>query len=190
MTAVIVPPALTAAAAEAKTYLRVAGAGEDALIERLVASACGLCEAFTGRWLLARQGTETIFAGGSWQRLSATPVRAILGAEGVPAEGAPFALAAGAFAIDIDAHGDGWVRIIDAAPARRVRVQFEAGMAADWAGVPEPLRQGIVRLTAHLFTHRSDAREGAPPAAVTALWRPWRRLPFGFPPVAAAALAG
>ena len=52
-------------------------------------------------------------------------------------------------------------------------------MATDWNGIPEPLRQGIIRLAAHLFTHRDAADAGPPPTAVAALWRPWRRLRMG-----------
>ena len=37
-----------------------------------------------------------------------------------------------------------------------------------------PWATGVVLLTAHLFDHRGG--ESAPPAAVTALWRPWRRM--------------
>jgi hypothetical protein len=49
-----------------------------------------------------------------------------------------------------------------------------------WSEVPEALRQGMVRLAAHLYAHR-DREEGAgPPAAVTALWRLWRRLGLRF----------
>ena len=53
------------------------------------------------------------------------------------------------------------------------------GLAADWNGIPEPLRQGIIRLVAHLYTHRDFADAGPPPTAVAALWRPWRRLRLG-----------
>ena len=176
MASVIQPPALDAAAAEAKAYLRAVGGDEDALVERLIGSATALCEAFTGQWLLAREGAEEVPASGAWQRLRATPVSAILGVDGLSAGGAPSALPAEAYAVDIDTRGDGWVRVIEPGAARRAQVRFEAGMAAQWDGLPEPLRQGIVRLAAHLFTYRDDAREGAPPAAVTALWRPWRRL--------------
>jgi len=34
--------------------------------------------------------------------------------------------------------------------------------------VPEPMRQGIVRLVAHMFAHRDAADEGRPPAMVAA----------------------
>ena len=65
-----------------------------------------------------------------------------------------------------------------AAPATLV-VRFRAGIGTDWNGVPEPLRAGIVRLVSHLFSHRDAADAGPPPAAVAALWRPWRRMQLG-----------
>ena len=69
--------------------------------------------------------------------------------------------------------GDGWVRRRQAGAVTRVRVGGTAGMADDENGVPEPIRQGVLRLVAHLFTAR-DGEGGEPPAAVTALWRPYR----------------
>ena len=50
-----------------------------------------------------------------------------------------------------------------------------AGIADCEKGVPEPIRLGVLRLVAHLFTVR-DGEGGEPPAAVTALWRPYRRM--------------
>lgn len=167
------------ALAQAKAYLRIETADEDALIAGLVASAMELCESFTGQVLIARGFAETLGASAVWQRLGKTPVQAITLVEGVPAEGAAFVLLAEAYAVDIDANGDGWVRVMQPGSAGRVRVSFEAGMAAGWAGIPEALRQGVARLAAHLFTHRDGPDESGPPAAVTALWRPWRRMLFG-----------
>ena len=88
-------------------------------------------------------------------------------------------LEATAFAIDIDRGGDGWVRLTAPGELRRIRVGYEAGVAGAWADLPAALRHGILRLAAHLYTHR--AGEGGrgtdePPAAVAALWRPFRRL--------------
>jgi len=56
-----------------------------------------------------------------------------------------------------------------------VKVGGTAGMADDQNGVPEPIRQGVLRLVAHLFADR-DGEGAAPPASVTALWRPYRRM--------------
>ena len=86
--------------------------------------------------------------------------------------GRPPSLAAEAYAIDIDASGDGWVRMTGTSDARRLRVSGHAGMAIDPNDVPEPIRQGMLRLVAHLFASR-DGSGGEPPAAVTALWRPY-----------------
>jgi len=167
------------AAGAAKEYLRVVGADEDALIAQLMLSAAELCESFTGQALIARAFVETLTANPSWQRLGRTPVRAISLIEEVPREGEPTALPSESYAIDIDANGDGWVRVNGTGDAPRARATYEAGLALEWADLPAALRQGCVRLAAHLYSHR--ASEGArsaqePPAAVTALWRPFRRM--------------
>jgi uncharacterized phiE125 gp8 family phage protein len=173
--ALILPPE---AAGAAKGFLRVERGDEDGLIAELVGAAAELCERFTGQALLARGFTETLPSSRAWQRLTRTPVRAIISVETLPVEGPAQALASGAYAIDIDARGDGWVRLAAPGPAPRIRVGYEAGVASAWAELPAALRQGILRLAAHFYTNR--ATEGArviePPAAVTALWRPFRRL--------------
>ena len=91
-------------------------------------------------------------------------------------DGSASALAVGDYDVDIDAAGEGWVRLLRAVGEKRVRVSYQAGMAADPNGLPEALRHGIVRLAAHLYTHRDRPEGSGLPAAVTALWRPWRRL--------------
>lgn len=179
MGSVIEPPALDQALAEAKARLRIDGTGEDEILAGLIGTATALCEAFIGQWLMRREGAETIPACAQWQRLRASPVQAILGVDALPAAGEPMPLGVDAYAVDIDASGDGWARVLDAGDAGLARVRFAAGMAAGdaWADLPEPLRQGILRLVAHLHAQRAGG-DGSPepPAAVTALWRPWRRM--------------
>ena len=79
-----------------------------------------------------------------------------------------------AYAVDIDGRGEGWVRA--SSGGGRVRVTAEAGLATGWSGLPGAIRQGAVRLAAHLFAHRDAADDAGPPAAVAALWRPYRRM--------------
>lgn len=173
--ALVLPPE---AAGAAKAYLRVERADEDALIAGLVAAAAELCEGFTGRALLTRGFSETMAASRAWQRLARSPVRAVTSVEALPAEGPAQALASDGYGIEVDAEGEGWVRLTGPGEARRIRVGYQAGLTADWAGLPAALRQGILRLAAHFYANR--AAEGPspaePPAAVTALWRPFRRL--------------
>lgn len=173
-------PPLPVALDEIKAYLRIVTSDEDALLAALARSASDACEAFVGRALLARTVAEELPASPAWTRLGAAPVVSIAAMAALAADGTATPLAAEAYAIDIDAAGEGWVRVL-AAAAGRVRVSYVAGMAGDPNALPEALRHGIVRLTTHLYAHRDDADAAGPPAAVTALWRPWRRLGLGGP---------
>ena len=156
---------------DTKAYLRLQTGDEDAVVARLVASARSLCEAFLGQLLLRREVVETLASGGAWQRLGAGPVAEIAQVVRVAEDGGTAPLAVGDYAIDIDPAGDGWVRWTGAG---RVRVTYRAGMAENEADVPAGIAQGITRLAAHLYAHRDDSV--GPPAAVTALWRPFRRI--------------
>lgn len=168
------------AAAAVEDFLRAGGTGETALIAALTNSAAEYCEQFTGTVLIARSFAETLRPTGAWQRLGRSPVRAISGVEALPTGGPAQPLPAAAFAVDIDAPGDGWVRVAERTGATRVRVSYQAGLAADWDSLPAALRHGVIRLAAHLYSVRSadgaDGRRLEPPAAVAALWRPYRRL--------------
>lgn len=184
-----------AALADAKAFMRIDGTAEDAVLTQMIESACGVCEAFIGRMLVARGVTETVAASGAWTRLGRTPVISVASVSetigvsetvGVSESVGGVAVALVGADIDIDADGDGWVRHggTFVAAGLRMSVTYRAGMAVDWVGVPVALRGGIVRLAAHLYAHR-DARGdagGSPPAAVAALWRPFRRVPFGRAP--------
>lgn len=170
--------ALEGARAEVKEWLRLETAQEDALVDRLVRSVIGYGEGFIGRALIVREEVERLPASSEWQRLKWTPVRAITGVMGVPAEGSAFVMPVGSYAIDIDGNGDGWVRVAQPGVAGRIDVTVSAGLALTWADLPEAIRQGVVRLAAHMFGQR-DGDGGAPPAAVSALWRPWRRMRIG-----------
>jgi uncharacterized phiE125 gp8 family phage protein len=160
---------------ELKDYLRISGSGEDGLLEGMLKSATALCEQFIGQWLIIGAAREAVRADGGWQRLSARPVVAISAVESVRPDGEAVPLAADAYAIDIDAAGDGWVRARPLDGRRVLAVTYQAGMAEAAEGLPEPIRQGIVRLAAEHFSAR-EGQVATPPAVVGALWRPWRRI--------------
>lgn len=170
-------PPLAAPIAELKALLRIGTGEEDALLAGLLRAAGDMCEAFTGRALLIRAVDERTRASRAWIRLGAAPVAAIEGVALIGADGAESPLSAQDYGIDIDAAGEGWVRLLLGLEPKRVRISYRAGMAAEPNGLPEALRHGIVRLAAHFYMNRGG--EEAPPAAVTALWRPWRRLRLG-----------
>ena len=176
--AIIVPAAPSPVAlAELKQWLAISGTREDALLATLIAAALELCEGFTGRMPLEATCEELLAAWNDWQVLTTRPVQAIVAVEGVPAEGARFALAADAYELELDPDGGARVRISRPGAAGRVAVRFVAGLAPTWSDLPESLRHGVIRLAAHQHrTRESNTSEPVPPAAVTALWRPWRRM--------------
>lgn len=178
MSAVPIPaPVIADAAAAARAFLRVEGASEQPLLERLAATAILLGEAYTGTAFVTRMVEDVVSAGWEWRLLAAAPVVAIAGLTGLPADGAPFVLPVNSYAIDIDGEARGWVRVSQPGAAGRVAVSYTAGLAADWDALPAPLAQGVTALIAHLFDDRSGATQ--PPAAVAALWRPFRRMRIG-----------
>lgn len=160
-----------AAIAAVKARLRVASSDEDALIAAFAETALGLCERVTGQVTVARAMVQPVVACGGWQRLAARPVTAI----GAVTDAADGALAVGSFAVDIDGDGLGWVRI--GAAGTRAKVGFMAGLATSWAALPVGLREGAAMLAAHLFDDRTGTERV--PAAVTALWRPFRVMRLG-----------
>src|SRR4051812_27406799 len=165
-------PAVTMS--EAQAYVRIETGEEEAVLAALIRTASALCEAFINQVVIARDFVLDLPAGSAWEKLPVTPVRVIAEVESVDWDGIAVPLSSSSYAIDVDSSGDGWVRLM-ASEAMRVRVSGTAGMADDENGVPEPIRQGVLRLSAHLFTAR-DGEGGEPPAAVTALWRPYRRM--------------
>lgn len=172
------PPFPAAAIADAcaavKAYLRIEGSASDGAIAAAVQTALALGERFTGIAWIARNWQCWLSRSTDWQRLPVAPVTAIGPVERVALDGAASPLPVDAYTIDLDARGEGWVRLIAAKESTRARVTFAAGTAAGWGDLPPPLAQGTVLLAAHLVEGRGDP--GVPPVAVVAFWRPWRRL--------------
>jgi uncharacterized phiE125 gp8 family phage protein len=171
--------ALPVGLAELKADARIATSDEDALLAGFARAATDLCEQFTGLLLVSRQVSEVVAASVAWVRLGAAPVQSIETVSALQPDGSAMLLTTDAYAIDIDAGGEGWVRLTAGRQEPRLKVTYFAGLASEANGVPEALRQGIARLAVHNYARRDTAEPGAPPAAVTALWRPWRRLRLG-----------
>ncbi len=176
--AIITPAVLAGAAlAELKDWLAITTPGDDAALGALLRTALEACEGFTGQMPLAQLCEEILPASSCWQALATRPVLAVTWVEGIPAAGARFAIPVEDYAIDLEADGGGLFRLLQAGEADRVAVRFTAGLAAEWDGLPESLRHGALRLAAHHYRQReSDAARTMPPAAIAALWRPWRRM--------------
>lgn len=159
------PTAPDVALAELKHWLAITTTADDAGLAALLLSALDMCEAFTGQRPLVADVEEGVAADGTWQALLSRPVIAI----------GPVDLPASQYEIDIDLHGVGRIRA-RAPGVRHVSVTLTAGIAGEWSGLPQALRHGVVRLAAALFRNREGDPSPVPPAAVAALWQPYRRM--------------
>jgi len=162
---------------EARGWLRMGATIDDAVVAGLVRAATNICEAFIGQWLIERAAEETVPLSGGAATLSPRPVIALDGVTLLLPETAEI-LPAERYHLTVARDGTGRVAIVDPGQAERVRITCRAGIAADANGVPEAIRQGIVRMTQHLHDARDDD-DVAPPAMIAALWKPWRRLTLG-----------
>lgn len=201
LSAAVLPPG---ALAELKDWLGITTSSDDSELNALLGTALEVCADFTGLIPIACTGEEMLpsparasalpepcawqqrrypadwcpnpWAPG-WQMLATRPVTAVTGIDAVAVTGARATLDAADYEIEITAEGAARIRLGDPAASLRYAVRFSAGLAADWDHLPQALRHGIIRLAAH--QHRTRETPGAsplPPASVTALWQPWRRM--------------
>ena len=176
--AIIVPAVLSGAPlAELKAWLGIRLSEEDQSLTALLRAAMETCEGFTGNMPLEAACEEILPAASGWLCLATRPVQAVTSLESVAIDGTRSAIDPGGYELDLDEDGTARVRIIDAPAVHRIAVGFTAGIAPGWSSLPEALKHGILRLAAHHYRQRDrDPAEISPPAAVVALWHPWRRM--------------
>lgn len=159
--------------AEVKQFLRIETADENALLSMWISQAREACETFIGRalitqdWRLVEQARTSL-------ELRPGPVQSIVSVtydDGISSR----VLTADEYELQSQ---NGLDRIVfdPALGGGEVSVEFRAGYGDDWNAVPLSIRQGLLRLVAHHHRFRDAADAPALPAAVTALWRPFRVL--------------
>lgn len=180
MQRIIVQPPVPgeAALAELKHWLGISRPNDDAALAGLLDSSLTLCEAFTGKAPLRQTVEETIPLVSGWQELVSRPVKDVISAALITDDGTREAITLPSDAIALRISGSACVQLLQPFEGRGLALQLVVGIAPDWASLPAPLRQGIIRLAAYHFRDREGPRENrasaVPPASVTALWRPWR----------------
>ena len=174
----LVPGESPVSLSDARGWLRMGAAVDDAVVGQLLRAATSVCEAFVGQWLVRRSGTEVLPLFGSAVRLTVRPVVTVETVRLVAADGGETVVNSADYRVSVAPDGIGRLTIDAPGDAERVRVSYRAGIADDGAGVPEAIRQGIVRMTQHLYDAR-DGKDPAPPAVIAALWQPWRVLNLG-----------
>ena len=163
---------------EARSWLRLGATIDDAVVAQLVRAATNICEAFIGQWLIVRAADEIVPLDGGAITPGARPVQMVDAVTLLMADGGALLLGGDAYRVRIMRDGTASIAIHDRGDAAYARIEYRAGMAAQANAIPEAIRQGIIRMTQHLHEAR-DGGGAAPPAAIAALWQPWRRLTLG-----------
>ncbi|WP_089216612.1 head-tail connector protein [Sphingopyxis indica] len=178
MGAILTPGDVPVSLNEARGWLRMGASIDDAVVAQLIRAATNICEAFIGCRLIAGAVEEVLSVGPGAVQLGVRPVVGVDTAALLSEEGSETALGDGDYRLAIGRDGTGRLTLSGAVGGGRLRVGYRAGIAAGPNEVPEAIRQGIVRLVQHLHEAR-DGAGGGPPAAVAALWQPWRRMSLG-----------
>ncbi|MEM6682215.1 MAG: head-tail connector protein [Pseudomonadota bacterium] len=172
---IIVPPAVEPVSiGEVKTFLRLDDEAEMARLGALIRAAREACELFVGSALITRtvRLRQTLMAERFYLRSGPvqgiTALSAFQGADETILNAADYALC--------ETAGRWHINICDVAIGQLIQVDYVIGLGGDWNAVPEAIRQGLLRLIAHQYEHRSDPSVAALPHAVTALWQPYRAL--------------
>jgi uncharacterized phiE125 gp8 family phage protein len=182
LTQISPPSAEPITLSELKDHLRITDANEDALINGALVAAVRAVEARASLALLAQQWRLTLDAApGETVILPLSPVASIDAVSVIDAAGAPQVLAPALYETAAGSPG----RLRPAAPWPNpgprldgVRIDFTVGYA-DAASTPEPLKQAVKILAAHLFEAREAASEDrlfSVPQSVDALIAPYREV--------------
>ncbi len=175
---IISPPSLAPGALdELKQWLAITTTRDDAALTALLRSALDACEGFTRQMPLEALCEEVLPATRGWHDLSTTPVQSITSLATLGADGTRTDLDPGDYLFDITAGGCGRINLLVSPEQSRIAALFSAGLAPDWGSLSEGLRHGVIRLAAHQYRERNDGGgDRSPPAAIAALWQPWRRI--------------
>ncbi|WP_370177313.1 hypothetical protein [Alteriqipengyuania sp.] len=166
---------LSPALAELKHWLGITRSADDAQLTALIGAGVEACERFTGLTPLASTIEEVRDASHEWTRLTTRSIAQVANVESLDSEGARSALDEDEYDLHLSGDGSAQLRLRRGPFIIRVVLTLEAGLAPDWASLPDGLRHGILRFAA--FLHREGEQgAGEPPAAIAALWRPWRQV--------------
>ena len=165
-----------AALAELKQWLAITTTQDDALLGQLIASAHSMCQRFTGIFPLQTTVAETVPASSEWRELSGRPVMMVRSVVALSLYGVPRVLDPADFAIDQVASGAVHFRLSRPCAEPRIEIKYDAGVVSDWSQLEDGLRHGMIRYAADQYRQRDRADNDKPPAAVSALWRPWREV--------------
>ena len=162
---------------ELKQWLSITTDRENAFLETLLRASLEMCESFTGLMPLTQICEEVVPASRAIVRLATRPVRHLISVHALAPTGARTSIDSEARDVTLDADGIVTLQLLGPVQESRCVVRFAAGVADDWAALDAGLQHGLVRYAGFAYRERDrEASAAIPPAAVVALWQPFRRL--------------
>lgn len=175
-----------------KAHLRLGtGFGEDSLqdevLKGFLRAAISAIEARTGKALISRSFTMRLHAirDRMSQAFPVAPVSAISRLVLVDGQGNETEIPADRYRLEADNHQPRLRptgALLPAVPSGgALRVEFVAGFAVDWGGLPADLGQAVLLLAAHYYEYRSETAlgDGCMPFGVTSLIQRYRHMRLG-----------
>jgi uncharacterized phiE125 gp8 family phage protein len=175
--------------AEFKAHLRLGtGFGEDTLQDAVLVgflrAAIGAIEARTAKVLIERSFSWLLNA---WRNpeaevLPVAPVNTVNAVTLSDVQGAQTVLDPGTWRLEQDTQSPrlrptGYA-LATIPEGGSVRIDFDAGMAPDWGGLPGDLGQAVLLLAAHYYEYRAETglADGCMPFGVTSLLQRYRAM--------------
>ena len=162
--------------AELKQWLAITTTSDDTLLVDLLGAAHAMCERFTGLVAYKSEVRERFAATCLDYTLGAQPVLYFLDASAIDHGLGKRLLTDSEAGFERNGNDGGKLTLSGSIPEPQVEARYYAGLSDEWAMVEEGLRHGIIRYAAHQYRERDAGPAEAPPAAVAALWRPYRRM--------------
>ena len=162
--------------AELKQWLAITTSSDDTLLVDLIGAAHAMCERFTGLVAYKSEVRERFAATGLDYALGVQPVLYFIDAKAIDHGLGERLLTEDEAGFERTGNDSGKLTLSASIPEPQIEARYYAGLSDEWAMVEEGLRHGIIRYAAHQYRERDAGPSEAPPAAVAALWRPYRRM--------------
>lgn len=157
--------------AEAKQYLRIEHAADDAVITRAISAAREAAEEYMRVAMLPQTFSYTAPLAGTIITLPMGPAQAISSIQLYGSDGSSSTMSASYYRLTIDGYGV----VFNHSPAGvKVTVQYEAYSASAAANVPSLMKQGLLQHVAVIVEERGGYTPL--PKAALASYQPFRRV--------------
>ena len=157
-------------------------AEQDGVLEAALRAALSAIEARTGKAIFARRFSWSVLA---WREagravLPLAPVSGIVSLTVLDVAGEASLIDADRYYLAADDHAPALASAGLTLPTiptgGRADMVFDAGLSAEWSGIPGDMAQAVLMLAADFYEHRGEAGSDGMPPRIAALLEPYRAV--------------